>query len=662
MLEREKKITAECKSVKSVGGVIQQEGKWEIPKGKREISEGRRGNPRCLTLERNDRAGGFGIVAPHPASLSQKASKCYELCSAVCEVCNLRFAFHASELVRGATRVMKCEERVCEAQLVWQSTLVGRWVLHRRQTCGALNDCFEPPGNNPPPPPSIHPVPHLSQPPPFWAHLALTQSIQPRKVSRRSAECLPQRKSVEESVDESPSLFHCIHRNLIGILGEELGRSIVQECTGFTWSEDGKPQGKNYGTTNTAVRHRTEVFPCATTECQHTIISGDSLVCSATTIRGPRWLTTMLLVGEISRGSPVSLALLFRCCSLLTTITLFGSQDLDVKSRPNFFTHSRKLLQNDRGSGGGSDVPMTSVPTLDTAPDSPVQREQGTSPPSLWHCGTCAQSIRRPPLVVWALKGISPYREGSRRRARRCGWRRHGVRGVTVRMLLYIVLMRGIRNHRLETRLNDVLLRRMYPTLTRPSPAVAAVRTFMWNGIDMCTFGKATPSVTDRTRDGEGASMVERLACSPSTKAIRAQSPAGSLRIFACGNRVGRCRWSAVLHHTNLNHPPRLSRPNLFTHSLKTAASKMLAATLSCLALRASFSSGCGRSHRCHDEQDFFPRPSSLAGIREDPGSIPGTAILISAFHGFPLSLQVDAVAWDGSSTKAMADSFRTPS
>ncbi|KAJ8887555.1 hypothetical protein PR048_013771 [Dryococelus australis] len=41
------------------------------------------------------------------------------------------------------------------------------------------------------------------------------------------------------------------------------------------------------------------------------------------------------------------------------------------------------------------------------------------------------------------------------------------------------------------------------------------------------------------------AVVAERLACSPPTKAIRVQSPAGSLRIFACGYRAGRCRWSA---------------------------------------------------------------------------------------------------------------------
>ncbi|KAJ8876156.1 hypothetical protein PR048_024065 [Dryococelus australis] len=72
-----------------------------------------------------------------------------------------------------------------------------------------------------------------------------------------------------------------------------------------------------------------------------------------------------------------------------------------------------------------------------------------------------------------------------------------------------------------------------------------------------------------------GATLAERLACSPPTKAIRVQSPAASLWIFACGNRAGRCRWSAgflvdlpfprplipALLHT---HPHRLSRPRSF--------------------------------------------------------------------------------------------------
>ncbi|KAJ8884419.1 hypothetical protein PR048_016276 [Dryococelus australis] len=49
---------------------------------------------------------------------------------------------------------------------------------------------------------------------------------------------------------------------------------------------------------------------------------------------------TMPLLGGFSRGSPVSPALSFRHCLILTSITLTGSQDLDVTSRRNLFTHS----------------------------------------------------------------------------------------------------------------------------------------------------------------------------------------------------------------------------------------------------------------------------------------------------------------------------------
>ncbi|KAJ8885943.1 hypothetical protein PR048_012149 [Dryococelus australis] len=47
----------------------------------------------------------------------------------------------------------------------------------------------------------------------------------------------------------------------------------------------------------------------------------------------------MSLVGGFTRGSSVSSAVSFRHCSILTLITLIGSQDLAVKSRPNLFTH-----------------------------------------------------------------------------------------------------------------------------------------------------------------------------------------------------------------------------------------------------------------------------------------------------------------------------------
>ncbi|KAJ8880681.1 hypothetical protein PR048_017151 [Dryococelus australis] len=58
-------------------------------------------------------------------------------------------------------------------------------------------------------------------------------------------------------------------------------------------------------------------------------------------------------------------------------------------------------------------------------------------------------------------------------------------------------------------------------------------------------LGVTSPlGIFGRTRFILEATVAERQACSPPTKVDRAQSPAGSLRIFACGNRAGRCRWS----------------------------------------------------------------------------------------------------------------------
>ncbi|KAJ8867802.1 hypothetical protein PR048_031607 [Dryococelus australis] len=47
---------------------------------------------------------------------------------------------------------------------------------------------------------------------------------------------------------------------------------------------------------------------------------------------------TMPSVGGFSRGSPVSPVPSFRCRSIFTSITIIGSLDLAVKSRPNLFT------------------------------------------------------------------------------------------------------------------------------------------------------------------------------------------------------------------------------------------------------------------------------------------------------------------------------------
>ncbi|KAJ8875154.1 hypothetical protein PR048_023047 [Dryococelus australis] len=56
------------------------------------------------------------------------------------------------------------------------------------------------------------------------------------------------------------------------------------------------------------------------------------------------------------------------------------------------------------------------------------------------------------------------------------------------------------------------------------------------------------------------------LARSPPTKAIRARSPAGPLRIFASGNRAGRCRWSGWLSRGSPVSPaPSFQRRAIFT-------------------------------------------------------------------------------------------------
>ncbi|KAJ8890079.1 hypothetical protein PR048_009586 [Dryococelus australis] len=54
---------------------------------------------------------------------------------------------------------------------------------------------------------------------------------------------------------------------------------------------------------------------------------------------------TMPLVGGFSRESPVSPAVSFRRCSLLISITLIGSQNPAVKSRPNLFTHTLQIYR-----------------------------------------------------------------------------------------------------------------------------------------------------------------------------------------------------------------------------------------------------------------------------------------------------------------------------
>ncbi|KAJ8873763.1 hypothetical protein PR048_024597 [Dryococelus australis] len=101
----------------------------------------------------------------------------------------------------------------------------------------------------------------------------------------------------------------------------------------------------------------------------------------------------------------------------------------------------------------------------------------------------------------------------------------------------------------------------------------------------------------DRDSSPTGVLSAERLDCSPPRKANGVHSPAASLRIFASGDRAGRCRWSAdflgdlpfvpPLHCGAAPFSPYLthvgsqdlvvkSRPNLSTQVNLTRVSKQL--------------------------------------------------------------------------------------
>ncbi|KAJ8869579.1 hypothetical protein PR048_028571 [Dryococelus australis] len=117
---------------------------------------------------------------------------------------------------------------------------------------------------------------------------------------------------------------------------------------------------------------------------------------------------TMPLVGGFSRRSPVSLALSFRHCSILTSITLIGSQDLDVKSRPNLFTHPILLAEmngcaTSRTSGFVQSDHVTPLECVWRGFDHPCANGSG-------NCG-----LRTTPVSSSGTKVGSPQKDGDRR-------------------------------------------------------------------------------------------------------------------------------------------------------------------------------------------------------------------------------------------------------
>ncbi|KAJ8897878.1 hypothetical protein PR048_003235 [Dryococelus australis] len=78
---------------------------------------------------------------------------------------------------------------------------------------------------------------------------------------------------------------------------------------------------------------------------------------------------TMPLAGGFSRGSPVSPALSFLRCFILTSVTFIDSEDLAVNSRQNLFTHSHHIY-------GPSSVEPTPPPPPPAPHDQPNPLEE----------------------------------------------------------------------------------------------------------------------------------------------------------------------------------------------------------------------------------------------------------------------------------------------
>ncbi|KAJ8894910.1 hypothetical protein PR048_000217 [Dryococelus australis] len=118
-----------------------------------------------------------------------------------------------------------------------------------------------------------------------------------------------------------------------------------------------------------------------------------------------------------------------------------------------------------------------------------------------------------------------------------------------------------------------------------------------------------------------GVTVAERLVRSPPTKVIRVQSPAGSLRICACGNRAGRCRWSAGSLGDLPFSPPLNSDPSKSLHSLECLSTSFTVVVLAA----KQFSVGT-RELVVRSQRDRFSTHSLYGPSHELPWNSPTAA------------------------------------
>ncbi|KAJ8878333.1 hypothetical protein PR048_018910 [Dryococelus australis] len=128
----------------------------------------------------------------------------------------------------------------------------------------------------------------------------------------------------------------------------------------------------------------------------------------------------IVLVGGFSQRSPISHALTFRRCSILTSITLISSQDLDVKSRRDLLTLSFRAAPECKG-GGKRDIPEKTRRPAASSGMIPICENPGVTSPGIelgsprreaickktkWEIPKLRQSFRE---ITLSLEGIDLY-------------------------------------------------------------------------------------------------------------------------------------------------------------------------------------------------------------------------------------------------------------
>ncbi|KAJ8870524.1 hypothetical protein PR048_029547 [Dryococelus australis] len=259
---------------------------------------------------------------------------------------------------------------------------------------------------------------------------------------------------------------------------------------------------------------------------------------------------------RVFSGSPVSPA---------PSITRIGSQDHD-KSRPNLFTHSLTKIQCWSyqilsGCLGLKQLPMEHCTRLynclwSTAPD--YTTAYGALHPTIQREELVNKGLQRQSIAV-CRRNVS-YILAHVECASASYWKTCWVICGRYRVVVVIFSQLSKQRAAFTPQVKKEVPAKGKRGRRRSSKSVAPTKTTPAGGrknlwTPCCNTSRPTRNLRFQALQTRlfmfhavlyaGATVAEQLACSPPTKAIRVQSPAGSLRIFACENCARRCRWSA---------------------------------------------------------------------------------------------------------------------